>query len=156
MSLPGKRQEGRAQELTAMGEEKISTFEVSLGCPHGNGSETPIVLSGPGSARGWRRLAGGRKPTGLVIVKTTIWISLMLLFVGSTPTALAQSKVIQEPDRTVYRKKTVIDFSDVAVEGDLAKPEGSYVLDRRRTSFRSLVKIRDNFVPELQKSVDHL
>ena len=139
-----------------MGEEKISTFEVSLGCPHWNGSETPIVLSGPGSAMSWRRLVGGRKPTGLVVVKRTNWICLMLLFVCGAPTALAQSKVVQEPDRTVYRKKTVIDFSDVAVEGELAKPEGSYVLDRRRTTFRSLVKIRDNFVPELQKSVDHL
>jgi hypothetical protein len=85
-----------------------------------------------------------------------IWMALLFLYGYGYGSALAQSKVVQEPDRTVYRKKTVIDFSDVAVEGELAKPEGSYVLDRRRTSFRSLVKVRDNFVPELQKSVDQL
>jgi len=65
-------------------------------------------------------------------------------------------KVIQEEDRTIYRKKTVIDFTDVAVEGELTKPEGSYVLNRKETDFDSLIRVRDNFNPELQKSVDNL
>ena len=65
-------------------------------------------------------------------------------------------KVIQEEDRTVYRKKTVIDFTDVTVEGELTKPEGSYVLNRKKTDFQSLIKVRENFDPELQKSVDNL
>ncbi|RKH43520.1 hypothetical protein, partial [Corallococcus llansteffanensis] len=65
-------------------------------------------------------------------------------------------KVIQEEDRTVYRKKTVIDFTDVAVEGELTKPEGSYVLNRKKTDFQSLIKVRENFDPELQKSADNL
>lgn len=84
----------------------------------------------------------------------------VLLALATSGTAVAQSnvqeKVVQEADRTVFRKKTVIDFTDVAVEGELTKPEGSYVLDRNRMRFRSLVKVRDNFSPELQKSVDNL
>ena len=72
--------------------------------------------------------------------------------------ALAQSKVtvVQEADKTVYRKKTVIDFTDVAVEGELTKPEGSYAISKKKTTFKTLIKIRDNFNPELQKSVDNL
>ena len=77
------------------------------------------------------------------------------------PAAMAQEskdtvKVIQEEDRTVFRKKTVIDFTDVAVEGELTKPEGSYVLHRKKSDFQSLIKVRENFDPELQKSVDNL
>lgn len=72
----------------------------------------------------------------------------------STP-AMAQ-KVIREADRTVYKKKTVVDFSEVAVEGDLTKPEGSYVLNRPKAGFPSRIKLRANFQPELQKSVDAL
>jgi hypothetical protein len=75
-------------------------------------------------------------------------------------TAVAQEKdevkVIQEEDKTVFRKKTVIDFTDVAVEGELTKPEGSYLLNRKKTDFQSLIKVRDNFNPELQKSADNL
>ena len=65
-------------------------------------------------------------------------------------------KVVQEADRIVVRKRTVIDFNDVTVEGELIRPEGSYVLERNRTRFRSLVRLRDNFNPELQKSADNL
>jgi len=79
-----------------------------------------------------------------------------LSLVFAAPAALAEEKVIHEADKTIVRKKTMIDFTDVAVEGDLTKPEGSYVLDRNKTRFQSLVKIRDNFVPELQKSADNL
>jgi hypothetical protein len=59
-------------------------------------------------------------------------------------------------DKVVVRKKTVIDFTDVAVEGELTKPEGSYVLNKKQAQFKSLIKVRDNFQPELQKSVDNL
>ena len=65
-------------------------------------------------------------------------------------------KVIQEADKVVVRKRTVIDFNDVTVEGELTKPEGSYLLNRNKTRFQSLVKLRDNFNPELQKSADNL
>ncbi|WP_244238178.1 hypothetical protein [Corallococcus terminator] len=87
---------------------------------------------------------------------------VMVGVLGVAAPALAQNsggdsvKVIQEEDRTVYRKKTVIDFTDVAVEGELTKPEGSYVLNRKKTDFQSLIKVRENFDPELQKSADNL
>jgi len=65
-------------------------------------------------------------------------------------------KVIQEADKVVVRKRTVIDFNDVTVEGELTKPEGSYLLNRNKTRFQSLIRLRDNFNPELQKSADNL
>jgi hypothetical protein len=87
-----------------------------------------------------------------------IQAAVMALAVFAAGSALAQDrvKVIQEQDKTVFKKKTVIDFTDVAVEGELTKPEGSYVLNRKKTNFKSLIKVRDNFSPELQKSVDNL
>jgi hypothetical protein len=69
--------------------------------------------------------------------------------------ALAQG-VIQETDKTVFKKKTIIDFSDVTIQGELTKPEGSYLLNRKKTKFNSLLKIRGNFLPELFNSIDNL
>jgi hypothetical protein len=80
---------------------------------------------------------------------------LALVALAAGP-ALAEDKVIREADKTVYRKKTVIDFTDVAVEGELTKPEGSYSVSKKKTTFKTLIKVRDNFNPELQKSVDNL
>ena len=64
--------------------------------------------------------------------------------------------VIQEQDKTVFKKKTIIDFSDVTIQGELTKPEGSYLLNRKKTKFNSLLKIRGNFLPELLNSIDNL
>lgn len=66
------------------------------------------------------------------------------------------AKVVQGADKVVIRKRTVIDFNDVTVEGELTRPEGSYLMNRNKTRFQSLIRLRDNFNPELQKSADNL
>ena len=89
----------------------------------------------------------------------------MRLFIGAmTVSAMLVSgsvwaqedKVVREADTTSYKKKTIIDFSDVTIQGELTKPEGSYLLNRKKTNFNSLLKIRGNFLPELFNSIDNL
>jgi hypothetical protein len=81
---------------------------------------------------------------------------VVVLFAASSALAQGKPATAQEGEKVVYRKKTNIDFTDVQVEGDLTKPEGTYSLSKKRTYFKSMIKVRDNFVPELQKSVDNL
>ncbi len=85
------------------------------------------------------------------------WMAALaaLAAMGMASTALAQ-EVIREADRVVYKKRTIIDFNDVTVEGELAKPEGSYMHAHRTARFNTLINYRTNFVSELQKSVDNL
>ena len=83
-------------------------------------------------------------------------LTVVVVVTAVAAPSFAQEKVIREADRVVTRKKTVIDFTDVAVEGELTKPEGSYSVSKKKTTFRTLIKVRDNFNPELQKSVDNL
>jgi hypothetical protein len=82
------------------------------------------------------------------------WIVAVAVLVALP--ALAEDKVIQEADKTVFRKKTVIDFTDVSVEGELTKPEGSYSVSKKKTRFDSLIKVRTDFNPELRESVNNL
>jgi len=86
--------------------------------------------------------------------KFAIGTLLSISLLGTT--AFAQDTVIQEEDRVEYQKKTVVDFSDVQVEGSLTKPEGSYIKNRKKTRFRSLIELRGNFRPELRRSVSRL
>jgi Na+-transporting NADH:ubiquinone oxidoreductase subunit NqrC len=91
-------------------------------------------------------------------MKKLIALLFALALVASsavTGTAFAQ-EVTQEADKTVFKKKTIIDFSDVTIQGELTKPEGSYILNRKKTKFRSLLKIRGDFLPELFNSIDNL
>lgn len=64
--------------------------------------------------------------------------------------------VVDPETGAVYKKKTVYDFEDDVVEGSLVKPEGDYLQSRQRGKQSSLIKIRDNFVPEMLKSAEDL
>jgi hypothetical protein len=86
------------------------------------------------------------------LVTTTI-VAIGLLGASA---AFAQDTTITEADRVEYQKKTVIDFSDVNIDGELTKPEGSYIKNRKRTKFRNLIELRGNFRPELRRSVSKL
>jgi len=56
----------------------------------------------------------------------------------------------------VRPKKTVIDLSGSVIEGELVKPEGSYVVARKMSRFSTLITVRQSFAPELLASPDRL
>lgn len=81
---------------------------------------------------------------------------LMQLVLIMTILAVALAAFAEEKDKVIYKQKTIIDFSDVTIQGELTKPEGSYISSRKEASFNRLIKVRENFDPELLKSVDKL
>jgi hypothetical protein len=87
--------------------------------------------------------------------KKTLLVALFVAL-ASTAAVAQEDTVIQEEDKVVFNKKTVIDFSDVNIEGELTKPEGSYIKNRKQTRFRNLIELRGNFRPELRRSVSAL
>jgi hypothetical protein len=56
--------------------------------------------------------------------------------------------------KTEYKKTTKYDFDDDIVEGELVKPDGEFTGARQKTKHSSLIKIRENFVPEMLKSIN--
>lgn len=59
-------------------------------------------------------------------------------------------------DRVRYKKVTKIDFTEALIEGDLMRPEGSYVVSRKASQFSKLIRERQNFVRELIYSYGEL
>lgn len=55
-----------------------------------------------------------------------------------------------------YKSKTVYDFDDDVVEGDLVRPDGEFVDSRKAAKHSSLIKIRENFIPEMLKSAEDI
>ncbi len=89
-------------------------------------------------------------------MKRLITGSIVALALMAGGSAFAQDDVVREADKTEYKNKTVIDFSDVTIQGELTKPEGSYLLNRKKTKFKTMLKLRANFLPELFNSTDSL
>jgi hypothetical protein len=87
---------------------------------------------------------------------------LISLFAGITLTlaasglAFAQAKGGGGNDNVQYKSKTVYDFDDDVVEGDLVRPDGEFVDTRKGAKHSSLIKIRENFIPEMIKSAEDI
>ena len=55
-----------------------------------------------------------------------------------------------------YKSRTEIDFEGVDVSGELVKPSGSLLLDRRKAKFNPLIQLRENFNPEMRESINEV
>ena len=55
-----------------------------------------------------------------------------------------------------YADTTEYSFDDDVVEGDLVRPDGEMTVVRKQGKQRSLIKVRQHFVPEMLKSVEDI
>ena len=69
----------------------------------------------------------------------------------------ASAQDSEESGRSVkYKERTEIDFEDVDVNGELVKPAGALLIDRKRASFNPLIRLREDFNDEMKQSVDEV
>ncbi len=59
-------------------------------------------------------------------------------------------------DGSQYQRKTVINFEDDTIEGDLKTPDGEYLEARKKARHKSLIKIRENFRRRILQSAGSL
>lgn len=84
-----------------------------------------------------------------------------LALIGTLVTAYAAPAFAQDEgegeDRKVsYKQKTEVDFEGLDVSGELVKPQGQLLLDRKKASFNPLIKLRADFNAEMEQSVDEV
>jgi hypothetical protein len=80
-------------------------------------------------------------------------------FIGaSSPASAEEAKAAAAggggEENTQYKAKTVYDFEDDTVEGDLQRPDGELVNSLGKTQHSSLIEIRRDFIPEMLKSLE--
>jgi len=69
--------------------------------------------------------------------------------------ANAQEKKPPEP-KVEYEKKTVINFDDDTIQGDLTRPDGEYVEARKRVNHSNLIKIREDWKEKVKQAAADL
>ena len=79
----------------------------------------------------------------------------LLLTASAFLSAPAFGQDAEEP-KVVYKSRPEIDFEGVEVDGELVKPQGALLLDRKRANFNPLIKLRTDFDDEMDKSVDEV
>jgi hypothetical protein len=70
--------------------------------------------------------------------------------------AAAQDATSPDGAGVSYQRKTVINFEDDTIEGDLKTPDGQYLEARKKTRHKSLIRIRTDFRREVLGSIADL
>ena len=90
--------------------------------------------------------------------KTSLGVMLMLL-VGLPAFAQEELALPTESgpaDNVEYRKVTEYDFEADMVEGSFVRPEGEFFSGDGNQAYGSLIRIREDFVPEMLKSAEDI
>lgn len=87
--------------------------------------------------------------------------TILLMVVLAVPLAAgAQSKdraqAQPQQAKIEYEKKTVINFEDDTIEGDLKRPDGEYVEARSKVDHSNLIKIRENWRDKVMQASGEL
>jgi len=82
---------------------------------------------------------------------------LSRVFAATALLTIPTMALAQDEERTVkYKERTEIDFEGLDVSGELVKPQGALLLDRKRASFNPLIRLRTDFNQEMAESVDEI
>ena len=88
--------------------------------------------------------------------RTIWWIAVALLaavWLGATP---AQAQEEGGDDSVLYKKKTVYNFEDDTITGDLTRPDQEFLTGRKLARHKSLIRVRENFKEKVLQSVKDL
>lgn len=55
-------------------------------------------------------------------------------------------------DSHAQKKRTNINFEDQLIRGEVQKPELFYIMQKKQFNFGRLIKLRENFLPEMRKT----
>ncbi len=82
-------------------------------------------------------------------IKVIIILNFILLLSGN---AVAENKTATKGDK----KTTTINFDDELVGGEVKKPELLYLLQKKQFNFKRLIKLRENFIPEMNRTAEDI
>jgi hypothetical protein len=87
-------------------------------------------------------------------------ILILSLWVGFQNSVRAQEAEFSESDlqtvKTNDYKKFNVKFDDEMVKGSAEKPEVEYLFQKGDFNFKRLIRLRENFIPEVQKGKDDM
>jgi hypothetical protein len=107
-------------------------------------------MTGEGLRRCRHPGAGGKLPgRGSSMALRMAWLGVAVLLPLA---AVGQEQKAESRDRIEYEKKTVINFDDDTIQGDLTRPDGEYVEARKKVSHSNLIKIREEWRDKVKQA----
>jgi len=82
------------------------------------------------------------------------WVLVLVALMGLIAAGAAFAQV---EETVIYKHTTVLDIDEpMQVPGELVRPANSYVPVKKGANFDLLIPVRDNFLPEMMKTISSL
>lgn len=80
-------------------------------------------------------------------------VAIIFGFFSASGSVFAQAPAKSAPAKQAGgEKKKSLSFEDELVQGATAKPELEYILTKKNFNFKRLIKLRENFQPEMRRT----
>ncbi len=80
--------------------------------------------------------------------KMAVSVKLLILFISFS------SVMVFAQQGSRVKKRTNINFEDELIRGEVQKPELFYIMQKKQFNFSKLIKLRENFIPEMRKTAE--
>ena len=88
-------------------------------------------------------------------LKRTFYFAAILIGLAFSSSNLHAADAPAEKTDKPERKKA-LSFEDELVEGSTQKPELFYLFQKKNFNYKRLIKLRENFLPEMRKTSEDL
>ncbi len=82
--------------------------------------------------------------------------TLLLTLAVALPLLASAQEKAESQTKVEYEKKTVINFEDDTIEGDLKRPDGEYVEARQKVDHSNLIRIREDWREKVMQASGEL
>ena len=79
----------------------------------------------------------------------SVWMGSAFAQTSSTTTTTTTTTAKKE-------RKATLNFEDELVEGGTQKPELFYLFQKKNFNYKRLIKLRENFLPEMRRSTEDI
>ncbi|UXR64667.1 hypothetical protein EZJ49_00160 [Bdellovibrio bacteriovorus] len=86
----------------------------------------------------------------------TILLAALLVYEVSFAQSTSRSTTTTTTTTTTAKKKATLSFEDELVEGSTQKPELFYLFQKKNFNYKRLIKLRENFLPEMRRTTEDI
>ncbi|WP_374029727.1 hypothetical protein [Bdellovibrio bacteriovorus] len=86
-------------------------------------------------------------------------ITILLAMISAFEVSFAQSSTTTTTTTTTTtrkERKATLSFEDELVEGSTQKPELFYLFQKKNFNYKRLIKLRENFLPEMRRTAEDI
>lgn len=94
----------------------------------------------------------------MIFARNIFFAFIPIIFCGVV--TFAQTDISSQPSAQSVKakpeRKHTINFEDELVEGTAQKPEFLYLFQKKNFNYKRLVRLRENFIPEMKRSAEDI